>query len=124
MPTRKLRATPPSTTLRPTKTLPELPLKDFRRWCRVIRKLCPTKDPVSIRRVDLPLDRIGDCSWIDGVWHIRISKWIDRAATAETIVHEWTHALRDESAEPFEADHDATYWQIYGKVWCAFYGES
>ena len=110
--------------------LPPLTTHDFRRWIREINKLCPTKYPVSVRRVAMPNDRVGDCAEYPTSWRIRIASHLDRASTADTLVHEWAHVLRDETGvppvwDPVEGcwrDHDELYWQLHGQVWCKFYG--
>ena len=101
-----------------------LSTKKFRRWCREIRTLCPTDIPVRVRRVDrLPEDRTGDCTRRKDHWSIRIWSGLCAQATAEWLVHEWTHVLCDEDEIGQEADHSEDYWIMYGSVYRAFYGE-
>lgn len=103
--------------------------RTFARWCRELRQLCPLDRPAAVRRLRFPRDRdtrraaiTGECIDHGDRWLILIEETLDRAATAETLVHEWAHAYRDELAPEGDGDHDDLFWTTYGSIYRSFYG--
>lgn len=100
--------------------------RTFRRWVKECRAKFPVDLPVRVRRVRFPREpgtrrptHVGECLIGETSIEIRVEETLDRFATADTLIHEWAHALRHEH-DPI-ADHDDGFWVLFGTLYRTFY---
>lgn len=97
----------------------------LRGWVKECRQLFPTDKPVRVRRVRAARrDWAGFCRDAGDYIEIKIDERLDRRATADVLLHEWAHALRDEHEDgggDGDADHDDAFWILYGSMYRTFY---
>lgn len=91
----------------------------FRAWCHKAKRLWPLDKPVEIRRVQLK--RM--CGWSEQgeeQHRIRISRRLDRAATLDTLIHEFAHLWTGEQhGEGIE--HSDEFWTTMGSMYRAWH---
>lgn len=100
-----------------------IPQKQFRRLVALLRKEFPTKLRVEVRRrsrlgymgsyIQRRRKTVGPRGGVSYPYvHLIV---VHSLEGAETLIHEWTHALRRE--QDSAAKHDAAFWQIYGRMY-------
>lgn len=99
--------------------------KDFRRWCRELRKCAPSTIPVSFRRVKLKkwAGRISIDEHANGrpkKINIYIDDSLDREATRDALQHEWAHALAYDRHRSDPELHDGVFGLINAEVYRAW----
>jgi len=65
----------------------------------------------------------GICIYDDSRVLIRLRAGDDDASAAETLIEEWSHALRSECPVREIDDHDALFWAIYSTITKHWRGE-
>lgn len=89
------------------------------RW---LRRHFPVQTPVTVREVD----REDGCHGVfmpgEGRSLIRIVKDAP-SVMCDTLIEEWSHALRHETPVPIEDEHDAIFWAILSAVTKKWRGE-
>jgi hypothetical protein len=98
-------------------------MKLFRRTKRWLKRAYPLPFPVRVHTLPQSHPRMdGACGWfvVEGEGRYRIYIAIAQdSCMAETLIEEWSHALRH--AMPLDVDydgepHDAHFWGIYGAI--------
>jgi hypothetical protein len=87
--------------------------KDFRRWCRFLKRTFPLRRPVPVfmRRVNpLEIDgQEGDAEYHLGkreYYLVRVSWDLNRAETIEALIHEYSHVLAWQLPDALYTEHD------------------
>jgi len=86
---------------------------------RFLRKNIAFPYPISIRRVKLPNDRIGDCDFENGKFKIRIDRSLPELLAMDILIHEISHALSWESDKHL-TDHGPKWGLAYSKTYRTF----
>tara|TARA_B000000557_G_C20456525_1_gene309482 strand:+ start:184 stop:507 length:324 start_codon:yes stop_codon:yes gene_type:complete len=90
-------------------------LKSVLRW---LRRHYPVKRPVRVRIV--PPSKAGDwdglCTYDKKSVYIQLRAGLTDGEAAETLLEEWSHALRSECPLQIEDEHDQLFWAIYSKL--------
>lgn len=97
--------------------------RTFRSWVARCRQLFPIDRIVRVRRCKLSR-RTGFVGWCvvdDTAAVIGIDDGLDRHATVDTLLHEWTHALRHEDDPGAELHHDNEFWILFGSLYRTFH---
>ena len=68
-------------------------MDEYRSVLKLLKKNCPAKYPISVRRVKLGELLYGDCDCVKRKFYIRINKNLDQSMAIDTLLHEWAHAL-------------------------------
>ena len=94
----------------------------WRRWLHNLRSTCPTKHPVTVRRVALrPLiDVYGDCDLKPGgksgpYFLIRIDAALPLGFAFMILLHEYAHALT--WFDNPDHDHGAEWGTMFAELW-------
>lgn len=76
------------------------------------------KRPVRVRIV--PPSKAGDwdglCTYDKKSVYIQLRAGLTDGEAAETLLEEWSHALRSECPLQIEDEHDQLFWAIYSKL--------
>jgi hypothetical protein len=85
------------------------------RW---LRRNYPANKRVTVRLVSQAKakDYQGICIYDDSSVLIRIREGQHYDAAVETLIEEWSHALRSECPIPCTDEHDALFWAIYSVI--------
>ena len=92
----------------------------YRGVVRKMKRLCPPKHPVSVRRVRLPKHLDGECQFKDDQFLIRIDRELEEHEAIETFLHEFAHA---HAWEFCENTHDDEWGKAYSRVYRSFLKE-
>lgn len=100
----------------------EITTTDFRAWVRQCRTMFPLRYPVAVRRRPLK-----DCGWAQVYgngkatnYRITIASNLDRQATHDTLLHEWTHIINGEETGDYES-HSPDFWERHGEIYRAWH---
>ncbi len=93
-------------------------MEHYREVVSLLKRKCPAKFPVHVRRVTLKED--GECMFKEGEFWIRINRELEAYMAIEVLLHEWAHALAWN--EKKDAHHDG--WGIaFSRVYRIFLKE-
>ena len=87
--------------------------RTIERTARKLLAYCPLRGPVRVLTA-LPVPHYGETEWDGTRFTIRIDSSMDERSQAETLAHEWAHAMTWTSTR---TDHGPTWGKAYSRAY-------
>ena len=99
--------------------------KKLRSAVRWLRRHYPVGRPVVVRLVPPTKaeDWDGLCVYDEERVYIKLRAGLSDGQTIETLLEEWSHALRSECPIKIKDEHDSLFWAIYAQLQVHWRGE-
>jgi hypothetical protein len=91
-------------------------VKTYKTVVKLLKKECPPKLPVRVRRVKTPKEEDGSCRKKEDHFLIKIDNTLSEHEAVETLIHEWAHALVWDITQEHTNEWGKAYSRVYRVV--------
>jgi len=89
-------------------------MEHYRKVVSLLKRKCPAKYPVHVRRVTLSRHKDGDCQFKDDKFLIRINRELEEYMAIEVFLHELAHVLSwDENKDAHHKGWGVAFSRVY-----------